>query len=218
MAIGRLRNTSLAHISSHAYFAFQGCGGIPTFDHVAKFRLTLFFMLITGILFALACLFRFYVHVRSHIFHVQDEQLADDAEEENQEAETPEAEDLGHESQEAEPTRIRVSRRLSTTDFYRPPTSLRTPVKLSLCHPIALWKNLRGLAAYVDLKQRLIHAALILLSIFYLRMSTLAFKSFRCVSAADPVTSTSSDAVVTYSLVLKEDLQVRLMDTVTSPW
>jgi hypothetical protein len=62
-------------------------------------------------------------------------------------------------------------------------------------------------SALLDFKQRLSHASLILLSIFYLRISTLMFNAFLCSRAPDPLTSTASNAVVSYSLYLTEDLQ-----------
>jgi hypothetical protein len=154
-------------------------------------------MLVAGVLFCLACLFRFYLHVRawmrrSDIFH--DEELLDDAEDANE-----------HAGEAGAPPLATIG---SAWNIYRSPTRARAV--LSCCRPVALCRALRALPAYVDLKQRIIHASLILLAIFYLRISTLAFKAFRCVTAEDPVTNTASDAVVTYSLYLKEDLQVKI--------
>jgi hypothetical protein len=60
---------------------------------------------------------------------------------------------------------------------------------------------------WIDASQRLQHALLILLSIFYLRLSILQFKAFMCTTAPDPLASTASDAAQTESLYLTEDMQ-----------
>ena len=61
--------------------------------------------------------------------------------------------------------------------------------------------------AWRDATQRLQHATLILLSIFYLRLAILEMQAFQCAMYPDPLTSSASDAIVTSSLYLTSDLQ-----------
>ncbi len=60
---------------------------------------------------------------------------------------------------------------------------------------------------WLDFKHRLCHALLILLSIFYLRLTTLLFKALLCDRMPDPTAPTDSEAAVTKSLYLREDGQ-----------
>ena len=60
---------------------------------------------------------------------------------------------------------------------------------------------------WLDFKLRLCHALLILLSIFYLRLTTLLFKGLLCDRMPNPTAPTDSEAVMTESLYLREDGQ-----------
>jgi hypothetical protein len=80
------------------------------------------------------------------------------------------------------------------------------PSPSSLCQRFG---RLRSTAEWTDFTHRLQHCLLILGCIFYLRLSLLFFRGFRCVVAADPLLSSASDAVATRSLYLAEDLQTR---------
>jgi hypothetical protein len=65
------------------------------------------------------------------------------------------------------------------------------------------------IAALVDFMQRLVHSQLILLSIFYLRLSILFFKVFPCSLMPDPTAPLDSTAAQTESLILDADGQTR---------
>jgi hypothetical protein len=65
------------------------------------------------------------------------------------------------------------------------------------------------IAALVDFMQRLVHSQLILLSIFYLRLSILCFQAFPCSLMPDPTAPLDSTAAQTESLILDADGQTR---------
>jgi hypothetical protein len=71
----------------------------------------------------------------------------------------------------------------------------------------ALLKLVMKTAPWTDFKQRVQNAVLILLTVFYLRLTTLMFKAFKCATAPGPLTSTESDAPVHELLMLVEDMQ-----------
>ena len=87
-----------------------------------------------------------------------------------------------------------------------PPVALVSGTPLPLLTRFQLFRRTEECT---DAVERMQHALLILLSIFYLRLCILQFKAFVCITAPDPLASTASNAAQTQSLYLAEDMQTR---------
>jgi len=86
------------------------------------------------------------------------------------------------------------------------------PLPPSLLHPVHLFRSVRSTPAWSDFRHRTLHAFLILLSIFFLRVCTLCLKGFACASAPDPALQggdSAAAAAVSRSLYLTEDMQTK---------
>jgi hypothetical protein len=187
---------------------------------VLKVKLTLMFMLLASFIFFLGCIMRYIirrrqlefqveeVHPHAILLHAADESplsknrsnsLKDEGEKDDVHSKHQIKDVRGDANEEGHP------RQKGCCGCVR---SLSRWTLLFLSHPMVTWRVLRGIPAFVDFKQRYIHSQLILLSIFYLRISTLFFKAFKCEMASDSSEDHSSTAVVTSSLYLTEDLQV----------
>ena len=86
------------------------------------------------------------------------------------------------------------------------------PAPLSLLRPVQLFRSVRSTPAWSDFRHRTLHAFLILLSIFFLRVCTLCLKGFACASAPDPALQggdSAAAAAVSRSLYLTEDMQTK---------
>jgi hypothetical protein len=191
-----------------------GCAGVPQFDYVAKVRFTLLLMLMSACLFFAGCILRLILNVRAALKAddaLQASQLLDDEDESAEPSKNVQGDtsDAPSElvSKDANSTRITV-RRNKTLPLARTATTIRAQLT-TVTRPTLVWRTIRRMPAFTDFKQRCVHALLILLSIFYLRVASLLFKCFVCVESADPAVSTDSDAAVTHSLYLREDYATR---------
>jgi hypothetical protein len=116
-----------------------GCGGIPSFDYIAKLRLTLALMAISAFLFCLGCLLRLCLNLRREMRmqagSVMDVELIDDDHEEEHSR-----------NHAAKPPMERVH-------------SLKTAngTEVSPSQPAQFLKAVKLTAAYVDFKQRTYH-------------------------------------------------------------
>jgi uncharacterized membrane protein YgcG len=176
-----------------------GCGGVPDFTYVDKLRLSLLFMLITACMFLAGCVLRFLFHRRrgGTVQQAGARTVAVHDEEEEEER-----------SQSAVSRNARQSSKLRATDGALPTSDELAVPSASVAPTITL----RPLSAALDFKYRAIHAFLILLALFYLRLSILFFKAFRCIEAADPLADPDAAAddtnvETTTSYVLEEDMQ-----------
>ena len=180
-----------------------GCGGVPTFTYINKLQFTLLLLTFSALLFALACLARLCLRARTitrtvaatvnddELDHELDE-LADD---------DPVADTEGQ--VEGQPSMHRI----------------RSHPSRRARRPSTLWKGLTPhqrrvmersaqlSAVWLDFKHRLCHSLLILLSIFYLRLTTLLFKALVCDHMPNRTAPMDSSAVMTESLFLREDGQ-----------
>lgn len=159
---------------------------MPTFNYVKKFEFTLILMAMAAVLFFLACLVRLCRNVRiAHTSVLAADGLLEEVDEEEVEASTRSKGSAGGVVQK--PSSPAVNGGAPPRRFART-------------------------APFLDFRQRWTHATLILGSIFYLRLTILEFKAFKCSMAPDPVASHDSDAIVTESLYLTEDLQTRCFE------
>jgi hypothetical protein len=69
------------------------------------------------------------------------------------------------------------------------------------------YRKAQMLVLWIEFKQRSCHALLILLSIFYLRFTTILFNGFSCELQPDPTAPADSEATTTQSLYLYADGQ-----------
>jgi len=177
-----------------------GCGGLPDFTYVDKLRLTLLFTLCTAVLFLAGCLLRFIVHRRRrtavqdapHRLEPQDEQQV------CRRSSMKEDEELS----QREGSRSGSMRLAAGTKASDDSAGAASNVSLPL----------PPLPALLEFRYRCVHAMLILLALFYLRLSILCFKAFRCVAAEDALedpdaAADDSTAQPNTSLVLAEDMQ-----------
>ena len=205
---------------------FPGCAGIPSFDYSSKLFLTLLFLLLAAALFAVACVARLCVR-RARRTHRTEQ--AEHAEQTGTAAPgnlSKRGGGLDGPDQRADGGRAAAAHDqaggLGRADSaggdslgdslggsLGDPGSGLVPVS-SPSPPPSLrlrFRRLRATAEWTDFAHRLQHCLLILGCIFFLRLTLLFFRGFRCVVAADPLVSTASDAAATQSLYLEEDLQ-----------
>jgi len=186
-----------------------GCAGVPTFTYVSKFQYTLVFMLLSCILLLLGCCLRFCLRVRRanrarnrvgpEGAYAPGGEGGKAGKKVDSDSEDEDAHALDEEDDDEEPSKSSLHKAeraaLEAEGIGR---VARTRAMVRLVMKTAPW---------TDFKQRVQNSLLILLTIFYLRLTTLMWKAFQCASAPDPLSSTASDAEVTYSLMLMEDMQ-----------
>ncbi len=169
-----------------------GCGGVPTFTYTSKLLFTLLLMAFAGILFAFACLLRLCIRARLVTRTVVPTNINEEMDHE--------LDDLGGddtaEQVEGQPAAKKPSRR---------PSSMWKG--LSPHHHRLMGRVAQLSMVWLEFKLRLCHAVLILLSIFYLRLTTLLFQGLVCDQMPNPMAPTDSEAIVTTSLYLREDGQ-----------
>lgn len=183
-----------------------GCGGVPTFNYARKLQFTLLLMTLTALLFALACMLRMCLRARAvtcssapgmeeEMDHELDElanhhRLATDT------IANPAARQVRNQPVSSErilpsPTYCAANQRKGLTPSQQ--RVMERSAHLSM--------------VYLDFKSRLCHALLILMSIFYLRLTTLLFEGLLCDRMPNPTAPTDSEAIITNSLYLREDGQ-----------
>jgi hypothetical protein len=84
-------------------------------------------------------------------------------------------------------------------------TALRQNTQIVSTLPAGWQQKLKAPTAMQDFSSRLVQSFLVLLTLFYLRVTQLMLSAFRCSYAPDPPTSIASNAPITYSLYLTED-------------
>jgi hypothetical protein len=181
-----------------------GCGGVPTFNYARKLQFTLVLMALSALLFALACVLRLCLRIRAvtrtvvvmkkeEMDHELDE-LADDEDL----APTGTAKDAQVEGQPASSARAQTKSKRRASSLWKGLTAHQRRV---------MERSAQLSLVSLDFKHRLCHALLILLSIFYLRLTTLLFQALVCDRMPNPTAPTDSEVVVTESLYLREDGQ-----------
>lgn len=165
-----------------------GCAGVPTFNFIYKFSITIGFMIFTGMLFIGACAMRLAYRIRKERRTRREGRMTT--------TEKFKAQQAVFAMQLKQ--KYSMAARKDANPIDRPPPPPFTSEELYDEFP-----------PWVEFRQRLLHALLILLSIFYLRMVILSLKAFKCVSVIDSDSGSTSDAIATYSLVLAEDMQTR---------
>ena len=217
---------------SSFFVSFSGCAGIPSFDYSSKLFLTLLFLLLAAALFAVACVARLCVRMARRTHRTDQTEQTDrtgaaapgnlgkraggfDGPGQRADADGPgdgraaaahdlvdglgRADSAGGDSLGGS----LVDPQLGDPGSGPGPVSAPSPPS-SLCER---FRRLRSTAEWSDFAHRLQHCLLILGCIFFLRLTLLFFRGFRCVVAADPLVSTASNAAATQSLYLEEDLQ-----------
>ena len=184
-----------------------GCGGVPTFNYARKLQFTLVLVVLSALLFALACTIRLCLRARAVTRTVvvikteeMDHELDDLADDENL-ASTGTAEDAqGEEGQAASSpgSRALPKSKRRASSLWKGLTAHQRRVMERSAQLSMVW---------LDFKHRLCHALLILLSIFYLQLTTLLFQALVCDLMPNPTAPTDSKAVVTESLYLRKDGQ-----------
>jgi hypothetical protein len=177
-----------------------GCGGVPTFTYAKKLQFTLLLLALSSLLFALACLLRLCVRARMvsvSVASLPSDELDHELDELGDEDVATGTEDVAQvEGRPAAAPRVPSRRRRSA--LWKGLTPHQRRVMERSAHHSAIW---------LDFKHRLCHSLLILLSIFYLRLTTLLFKALLCDRMPDPATQADSSAAATESLYLREDGQ-----------
>jgi hypothetical protein len=172
----------------------SGCGGMPSFTFVRKVQLNVALMALAMLFFSIALCVRAIMRVRSEARLLSDSELNSSQLERNCSS-TPQ---LSVQEVVHSPPRI-VESPPSTAVASRPITAVERNSALGV----------DVLEVWVEFKERLAHAVIVLLSIFYLRVTLLSLLAFSCTPGPDPVMSRDSAEQLTYSLYLSEDMQVR---------
>jgi hypothetical protein len=202
-----------------------GCGGVPSFTYVSKFYVTLLLMLMAAILFLLACLVRFCV--RAYRDELPEATVAENSAPSCKQS--TETEGLQRNAQDdstypshplslpdpnssdQQPPGVQTASAAMTTTDQATAAQLTASTKrtshrrrASLAERVAHARSSRS-PHWIDFTERLRHAMLILLCIFFLRICILEFKTFRCESLPVPPTEISSNAQQTDASYLSED-------------
>jgi hypothetical protein len=177
-----------------------GCGGVPTFTFPKKLQLTLALMAFSALLFTLACLVRLCLRARTATRSVvpTDDELDHELDEIAHEDPLADTDDVPQ--IEGRP----AVKRLQSQRAHRRSTLWKG---LSPYQRRVMERSAQLSAVWLDFKHRLCHSLLILLSIFYLRVTTLLFEALVCDRMPNPTAPADSDATVTESLFLREDGQ-----------
>jgi hypothetical protein len=162
-----------------------GCGGIPSFDYIAKVQFTLLLMLLAAILFFLACILRLCRRIRASIEDNDDNGIGAN--------ENPDHHLLDEDA---------AAQLTTGHGGHHSNHSIHT-------HQKHVFAGVFSTPAFLDFRQRCVHAFLILLSVFYLRVSTLMMKAFVCELVPNPQAATDSKAILTESYYLSEDEQTK---------
>jgi hypothetical protein len=184
-----------------------GCDGVPTFNYAKKLQFTLLLMTLSALLFTLACMVRLCLRARAvtrTVVAVKDDEMdheLDDLTNDDEDFAAGTAvdhEDGQVEGHPASSARVLPKSKRRASNLWKGLTPHQRRVMERSAHLSMVW---------LDFKHRLCHALLILLSIFYLRLTTLLFQALLCDRMPDPTAATDSEAIVTQSLYLREDGQ-----------
>ncbi len=191
-----------------------GCGGVPTFTFIDKFKVSGAMFLLAGVLFFLACLIRLGIKSCRCCRGASSNQVT---------ALPPTAQRARRLSQQFMQNAdgsFAIKKTLpsggSAADAAELARQRVASVPLSAADKrgslIDLLLASRGgaeSAAWLDFTEHLQHAVFILLVLFYLRVAMLCFKALQCELQPDPAAPTDSQAEQTMSLYLMEDGQTR---------
>ncbi len=178
-----------------------GCGGVPTFTYVKKLQFTLLLMTLSAILFTLACLVRLCLRARAvsrTVVAVKDDEMDHELDDLADDEDVDTNENGQVEGHPASSARVLLKSKRRASNLWQGLTPHQRRVMERSAQLSMVW---------LDFKHRLCHALLILLSIFYLRLTALLFKALACDRMPDPTAPTDSEATVTESLYLREDGQ-----------
>jgi hypothetical protein len=166
-----------------------GCGGLPSFTYIRKVQLNFALLALALLLFFIAVCVRTIMRMRS----------------EGRLASTLFQRSFAPKPQLPLPEDAQLSSRALAFS----PSSTAHP-NVTRPHTAAdAMGSAFAFEAWVHFKERLEHTMIVLLSIFYLRVTLLSLLAFSCTRGPDPVTSRDSAEVLSYSLYLTEDMQVR---------
>jgi len=202
-----------------------GCGGVPSFTYVSKFYVTLLLMLMAAVLFFLACLVRFCV--RAYRDELPEATVAEDSASackqstETEGMRTNAQEDSAHllhplplpdsNPSDQQSPGVQTGAAAMPTADQAAATQLTASTKrmshrrrASLVERVARARSSRS-PHWIDFHERIRHAMLILLCIFFLRCCILEFSTFRCETLPVPPTEISSNAQQTEASYLSED-------------
>jgi hypothetical protein len=193
---------------------------VPSFSYVSKFYVTLLLMLMAAVLFFLACLVRFCVRAyRDEGTSVKDsapigkqsmetDGMRRSVQDESAHPSPPLP--LSDSSSQQLPGAETAAAAMATTDqdtvaqLAESTKSLSHRRRTSLVERVAHARSSRS-PHWIDFSERLRHAMLILLCIFFLRICILEFNTFRCETLPMPPSEISSNAQQTEANYLSED-------------